>query len=327
MVKLLYVHGRAQQGRSEDSIKSEWTQALQEGFQKAGLAVPSFSVSAPFYGDRLYAFTSKEFQERRRKAQDEGVRSLEDVSHDPKFGKFLAEYASQVLDERGNDDRQGLSLDDLVRTQVREPALAIAGASLENNLRGGGSLSDEEERGILNWEPLLSLLRRLDGQNPNFSAFSIELILKDVYEYLTDPNVRDEIDSIVKAQIDNEPTIVIGHSLGSVVAYNILACKTDLCNFALVTVGSPLGIRAVRERLPEAPEYPPNLRSWHNGFDKRDIVALNPLKGQNFLVNAPDTMQEKSEIQNESDNRHSIKGYLSDPWIAKAINEAVTSFS
>src|ERR1700730_4932348 len=82
----------------------------------------------------------------------------------------------------------------------------------------------------------------------------------------------------------DKPTIVVAHSLGSVVPYNVLRADTQALSVSLfTTVGSPLGIRAIRDQLvPLA--FPAHVRAWYNAYDTRDVVALFPLDNDNFPV-------------------------------------------
>ena len=108
----------------------------------------------------------------------------------------------------------------------------------------------------------------------------------------------------------------MAHSLGTVVAYNILRNDPrSLQMRKLVTVGSPLAIRAVRRSL--VPLKSPKADAWFNAFDPRDIVALNPLDAANFPV-VPE-IENKGDVDNFTDNRHGIGGYLSDPVVAREI--------
>jgi pimeloyl-ACP methyl ester carboxylesterase len=118
-----------------------------------------------------------------------------------------------------------------------------------------------------------------------------------------------------------EPTIVIGHSLGSVVTYNIL--RTDPRALAIplyLTVGSPLGIRAIREELRPL-RFPPHVRTWYNARDTRDTVALYPLDANNFPVSP--AVENYSAVRNDTDNRHGIAGYLDDSTVAARILAAI----
>ena len=47
----------------------------------------------------------------------------------------------------------------------------------------------------------------------------------------------------------DSPTVIVGHSLGSVVAYNVAVNRKPSVTTLLLTVGSPLGLPAVRSNL------------------------------------------------------------------------------
>lgn len=119
------------------------------------------------------------------------------------------------------------------------------------------------------------------------------------------------------------PTVVVSHSLGTVVAYNLLRRegRQQGWNIPLfVTLGSPLGVDAMRKKL--APiEHPACVRCWFNAYDPRDVVALFPLDEKNFDVDPP--IVNKGDVNNLTSNRHGISGYLSDPEVARAIHAAL----
>lgn len=102
--------------------------------------------------------------------------------------------------------------------------------------------------------------------------------LKQVRAYLTDPAIRSAVQQRVLAAIGPDTRVVIGHSLGSVVAYETLAAHPVATS--LVTLGSPLGIRnLVFDRLEPGPadgrgHWPGSVTSWTNVADSGDVVAL-----------------------------------------------------
>ncbi len=148
------------------------------------------------------------------------------------------------------------------------------------------------------------------------SATTIEFFLRDVYLYVKRPAVRDVIDRMVADMVKPDTTVVIGHSLGTVVAYNVLGAasrKIPLC----VTVGSPLGIRAIRATLVPI-RNPVGTKGWYNAFDAHDIVSLYPLDKANFDVNPAIT--NNGAVQNWTANKHGIAGYLDDANVAKAVH-------
>ncbi len=146
--------------------------------------------------------------------------------------------------------------------------------------------------------------------------------MRDVYLYTNHAGVRNQVDHIVNAMLTEEPTIVVGHSLGSVVAYNVLRSDTRKLQVpVLVTIGCPLAIRAIRDQLVPLSFPKPPVGVWSNAFDPRDIVALYPLNAANFPVSPAVTNY--NQVKNHTDNRHGIDGYLDDPAVARWILDAL----
>jgi pimeloyl-ACP methyl ester carboxylesterase len=142
-----------------------------------------------------------------------------------------------------------------------------------------------------------------------------------IYLYISDRNTTREINAIVTAKLTDEPTVVVGHSLGTVVAYKVLleqSARVKLRRY--ITVGSPLGIRTISSQLGVL-KYPPADLKWCNAYDECDIVALNPLKDPWFKTDPAITNYNR--IHNVTDNRHGIIGYLNDATVARFIAEAL----
>jgi hypothetical protein len=105
--------------------------------------------------------------------------------------------------------------------------------------------------------------------------------LKQVYLYLHDQAIRRAVRARAEAVVDAQRTrVLIGHSLGSVVAYECLCAHPEWSVNTLVTLGSPLGIRnLIFDLLDSGPSHlvgawPGSVRSWVNIADQGDIVAL-----------------------------------------------------
>ena len=69
--------------------------------------------------------------------------------------------------------------------------------------------------------------------------------------------------------------------------------------------------------------YPKPVKVWFNAFDTRDVVALYPLDGANFPVTP--AIENYAGVNNHTDNRHGIAGYLDDPVVAKRILGALAA--
>lgn len=108
----------------------------------------------------------------------------------------------------------------------------------------------------------------------------IRRFLKDVDLYLTDQSTRERTISrlIDELSIDNEPCLVIAHSLGSIVSYDALTSYSELETAGLITLGSPLGLKAIVNSLGSRSDlrFPPNLAFWTNVFNKEDFVCAQP---------------------------------------------------
>jgi hypothetical protein len=105
--------------------------------------------------------------------------------------------------------------------------------------------------------------------------------LKQVLKFLTDAKVKELVLKRVHEYFDENTRIVIGHSLGSVVAYEYLCRHRPASVQLLVTLGSPLGIpNVVFEKLTPTPREGrgawPGWGSmmWVNVADPGDVVAL-----------------------------------------------------
>lgn len=287
-MRLLLVHGRAQEGKSSDVIEQEWMSALRRGFQLAGVREPAdLKIDAPFYGDTL-----ADLLKTRNLPQADGVATRGGASDDG-YAAFLEEVATQV----SGDDK-------------------ITHREIEQELG-----PKPQPRGPENWEWVQAIIRLIDRRTPGVSSFSIGQLLRDVFVYVNDAPVRRRINKLVADQLTGEPTVVIAHSLGSVVAYEVLRQHSGNSMPRLVTVGSPLGIRAIRNRLATPLTMPAGLDDWYNAFDQRDVVALYPLDVANFGIKPP--IKNFPFVNNHTDNRHGIDGYLDDADVAHQVAAAL----
>jgi pimeloyl-ACP methyl ester carboxylesterase len=104
--------------------------------------------------------------------------------------------------------------------------------------------------------------------------------LKQVRRYLDDPAIRQEARRRVAIAVSPDTRVLIGHSLGSVVAYEALCAHPEWPVQAFITLGSPLGIRQlIFDRLDPRPvngrgAWPGGARRWTNVAGLGDIVAL-----------------------------------------------------
>lgn len=104
---------------------------------------------------------------------------------------------------------------------------------------------------------------------------------REAHLYLSDPARRNAVRDEVADTIDtHQPTAVIAHSLGSVVAYETLWARPALQVDLLITLGSPLALPdVVFDKLDPSlangkGHRPPGVRRWINIADPGDIIAI-----------------------------------------------------
>lgn len=289
--RLVFVHGRAQEHKDAVALKGEWLGALRAGLAKGGLTLPlaDADIRFPYYGQTLHDLV-------------EGAPSVAEVV--VRGGNTAADAEQRFQQAILQEVQQALGLSD---EQVER--------ALDSQVR---------ERGPLNWEWVQGLLKAIDEHVPGASGASIALATRDVYQYLKNPGIRDTIEAGVRqAIVPDVPTVVVAHSLGTVVAYNLLRREGQAQRWQVplfVTLGSPLAVKAIRAAL--APiDHPACAAAWFNAMDERDVVALYPLTSDRFDVEP--AILNKTDVQNHTANRHGISGYLDDAEVARRIHAAL----
>ncbi|MFG3497308.1 thioesterase domain-containing protein [Streptomyces sp. NPDC047928] len=122
--------------------------------------------------------------------------------------------------------------------------------------------------------------------------------------------VADVLDEVGDGPQDG-PLVVVGHSLGSIIAYEVLAERGRRADLFL-TVGSPLAITEVQDCLVRRPAVPDGVTAWHNASDLRDLVALDHTMRPEY---APVEKITDHLVTNDSGNHHGISEYLGDPLV------------
>lgn len=281
-MRVLLVHGRAQGGRDATELEAEWRGALEKGLLQAGLSLPADTAfDFPFYGDTLD-------DEVIRLSQPHRADGAMGVAGDGEYAAFLGSVAREIA------EKEGLSDEDIRAEMPMQD----------------GTMGPE------NWAWVQAIVRLIDRRWTPVASLAIEVILRDVFLYLHSRSMRRAINALVEARLTGEPTVVVAHSLGTVVCYDILKKRTDLDLRGFVTLGSPLGIRAVSGRL-GMPVHVAGERVWYNGYDERDIVALNPLDDTYFPTSP--SIENDAGLDNDTGNRHGVTGYLDDRAVVTRI--------
>lgn len=296
--ELIFVHGRSQEHKDADRLKRSWIKALSEGLTKSKLTlpIPETDIRFPFYGNTLFDLCAG------KSTKDAAEVIVHGDETDAAEKRFTLALVEEIRQKNGITDEQ---LAEVAGEQVLE-------------------------QGPLNWPWVRATLQALDRFVPQCSSATIALFTHDVYSYLTNAGIREPIEEgVTEAITPGVETVVVAHSLGTVVAYNLLRREGHLRGWKvplLVTVGSPLAVTAIHTILKNfaTTRTPECVGAWLNAMDSRDVVALYPLDSENFPIDPPNpAIENMTDVKNSTENRHGISGYLDNEAVASRIHGAL----
>ena len=178
---------------------------------------------------------------------------------------------------------------------------------------------------------------------PHLASERMEVHLRDLLRYERNKNdIAVHVRRMLKVPLlaasgGEHPILLIGHSMGSVIAYDTLwelshnhgnPVSIDL----LLTIGSPLGQRFMQRRISGhdksgADRYPRNIRRWKNLTAIGDLTAIDPWLANDFgempelgLVESIDDEEIFNYFRLDGElNVHSEYGYLTNEKTALTI--------
>ncbi len=301
MAQVVLVHGIGQERESADSLEANWLPSLAGGIRSAGygaladaLRRDPLTVRMAFYGDLF------------RTPDQQGIDDVELTPEQWAVAEPLAREWLDRLAERGTRavDRQ---LADQECELLDQPG----------EVQGMRAALRPTVRALVRMRPFARL-------GVGFAERFLVRALRQVSLYLTDDGIREKALARVLDLIDEDTAVLLGHSLGSVVAYEAahrLAHPLPL----LVTIGSPLGLRTVvYDRLrPPPPGVPPMLRRWVNLVDPDDLVAAEPDLASGF-PGPPGVLDSAYTVDNGA-TPHEARFYLTATETGRPIAEALTA--
>jgi hypothetical protein len=284
-MRLVFVHGMRQEGHPAADLLHAWRESLNGTWDRLGLATPDIEPEMPYYGDVLDQLT-------REIHGGGGVvgRGAPGTALSPTEEAMIREFA----DAYDVDDAE-------IRAELSSEVVA---------------------RGPANWEWVQAIGRVLERRIPLFRKIGVSLVVQ-VDAYLNRPHIMQAVDDIVAPFFKLGPVVIVSHSLGTIVSYRLLR-QTNFPDVPLfVTLGSPLGINAVKDCIhPPKLAQPTQVGHWLNGVDNRDFVALYAsLDADTFCAG----IENIADIHNRQEDAHSIIDYLADARVARAIHGALTS--
>ncbi|MFX0576350.1 hypothetical protein [Nocardia nepalensis] len=306
MAAIVLVHGIAQEQYGADLLEAQWLPALAAGVRAAGHAELADQlwrgqrpgtpeVRMAFYG---HAFLEPGAQGAGGPVGDEDAELTERIAE-----AWLATAAGQAADQRDRLEAQRY---------------------LDNSALGAEGAQGIRRKA----RPAANALTKLKWFAPfgfGMAGKFVNRSLAQVSRYLTEETVREYAQQQVLDLIGPETRLVIGHSLGSVVAYEALHRTQQPA--ALVTLGSPLALQSIIYPLlrPQPPTVPAALTRWENLADRDDIVAAHldlapyfpPASGRAVV---PTT---HPELDNGS-SPHDAANYLTKKSVGRIIAESLS---
>ena len=282
---LVFLHGRGQEFRDPGALSRDWLGALNAGLTRSGAQpLTDPALTFPFYANELYRITT----ELTRSGAQIRLESLTEDADRP--GPLHPEMPDDVSD---------------VERELISQLSARTGMTRNEGLDA-----------LLGWGPARRALRWL-ADHTRVDQQIIGGFLKDVAVYLT--HARNGVLDIVRAAVpDTGDLVLVSHSLGTVVARDLLDDPDVRSRTRLwVTAGSPLALEAVQRNLRTPGRTNPGV-PWVSAYDVNDVVAL----GHPFRPIWGDPL---TDVQVENaDQPHSISRYLAHPEVADPIGRAVT---
>jgi hypothetical protein len=272
VAQLTGVHGIGKEYLGRNQILDRWTPALADGIEHA-------VGRRPHRPDLDLAFYGDLF----RKA--------------PRPGKGTGTTDNDAAELAALDDEELAELTETVEEIVRPADLAAAAAGVNKSL----------------WlpVPVQVLVGAIERRFPPTSGVLFLGDLRQVRKYLRDERLKARVQQIM-AGAATGTTVLIAHSLGSVVAYEFLQQSGQSVPL-LLTIGSPLGLRMVRSRLSAGG---PLAARWVNVRDPNDpVTAAGSLRQWYHTV-------EERRAENGAD-AHCAEHYLSSEAVGQVVTETL----
>ena len=309
MATIVLVHGIAQEQLSSDSLENEWIPAMAGGVRKAGFSEIADRLwrnrSEPRGIDTRMAFYGHLFL---RPGQQGSATEELTVDEDAVAEQLALAWIERAAARSCNRKE----------TRIAEAELAFLHHEIGEEEAGWSDLGRKAVKSLskLRW----------------FAPFGMALAerfaiksLAQVTRYLTDDSVRSVALQTVLDLTGPDTKVIIGHSLGSVVAYEA-AHRLGHTLPLLVTAGSPLGVDTIiYPRLrPQPPTYPTAVLRWVNVADRDDLVAAEPDLTNFFSSGLPSIARfEGAYTVDNGAKPHNVDFYLTKEQIGRPVGETL----
>jgi hypothetical protein len=307
VASLVYVHGAGDQPKAAD---------LKQALDETVFGASTSKTRLGYYADKRWkkpgpgqgAAAGSPGRARRRRAVTRATAA-------PSPEAAAEEIVRATLARPGGTHRVGAAPAGRIKAADRRAAEALAEQMFRNADRiarrsSGGRL------GIGLPEPLFRMV--------------VGFFASDVIDYLYAGHAEAMRAPVRTALLaDPAPDVIVAHSLGTIITYDVLSepAFASRKKALLVTLGSPLGIDNVQDRLRDRAgrpnPVPGCLREWANFADRFDPVALDATLRDAFRP--PRDFAVDEAVDNRRSVNHDLIGYLEIGVIGSLIREAMAA--
>jgi hypothetical protein len=303
-----FIHGIANQVHP-DRIITNWKRALADGGDGLDLDLYGVTTSMIYWADVMYAEPSDATAEK-ESVVFEGVTAGQIGDFDQ--GYLDTEDAEQQAFIDAMFDKFHLDADESIPVPpVSEVEEAVA---------------HQLEAVPLPWfvkKPLMRIFLR----DVHHYLFNVSYSPRDGESFMVQDDIRNRyLDDL--AAVDADVHLVIAHSMGTVISYDVLKRVPDSKAVnSLITLGSPLGLSEIQDKL--APEYtkedgfPSKVETWTNVTDRLDPVCAADRNIANDYRRSGELAVEDVSVVNSGAFRHPVTKYLRQPAVQAAARTAL----
>jgi pimeloyl-ACP methyl ester carboxylesterase len=308
--RLVFVHGIGGP-RRVDADRGHWISALVRGARQAGHSKAAQSLADGSLAEVVFAYYGDLFQ----RAQAQGAGSA-DLDEDEAV--LLTELLGEVVDTHldAHDGRDDESL-----------ARALAQLRPSGEAEGTGDLirrATNAATTLLGARPWGRAGQWVSGQLLVRDLAQVARYLArgepDENERTLDMRIRD----VVAGALGPDPAVVIAHSLGSIVSFEMLHDYSHAVPL-WVTLGSPLAMRAVvwPKVWPRPPATPDTVMCWLNFWDRDDIIVTRPILESDIAANTSGVVPKSTRVDSDGVWVHAATKYLAKADVAGPVIEAI----
>ncbi len=292
-MKIVFIHGMNQQNLDAIALKQQWLEILALGFKNLNsyIDLSTLNLEFPFYADILEQHCLKNALN---------------------LGTLTLNQPAQVFSPHPKPH-----LLDLKNTNIT-PFIPHFLTDKNLSFRSKIYLLSQMAKDHLLKDFIMML-----NYFPKMHESLMHTFIVEAYLYLSNPQFMTEVNArICMCLKDEEAYVIVAHSLGSVVAYNILRQQPK--HFRLkcfITLGSPLAFHVIQSKIP-----PPIIRPvcldgpWYNFYSPDDFISCFALEDPPFQFDPPII---NHAIRTFIVDPHEITGYLQHPAVIQRIVESL----